>query len=148
MLNRTGITLLILMFFGQGCATNTPLQLADADSGKSQPEKSESGTLKPGKPGPATDSAMRVYRDPVTGEFTSPPPEALPPGVLPSEREVISIEPAPEMQETAVEGGGMKLDLQGRFRSYMSVTKDAEGNATVQCKEKLHAHPHDHKASE
>jgi len=147
MLNRTGPMFLLLLYFGQGCATNTS-QLADADSGMAQSEKPESGTVSKGESAPAAGSAMRVYRDPVTGEFSSPPPEALPPSVLPSDREATSTAPLPEMQETAVEGGGMKLDLQGRFRNYMSVTKDAEGNATVQCNDKLHAHPHEHKASE
>lgn len=81
-------------------------------------------------PAPARAAGMRVYRDPQTGEFTDPPL----PATAPVERALNrSHEGLVATPNTAVPNGGVKLDLQGRFRSYSIVTKDAEGNVSVRC---------------
>lgn len=81
-------------------------------------------------PAPERAAGMRVYKDPQTGKFIAPPTApALPP------REGL-VAPAPvDLQETVntVPGGGIKVDLQGRFRSHSIATKDAEGNVSIRC---------------
>ena len=75
---------------------------------------------------------MKIYRDPVTGEFVDPPAEApaqvsLPPdAALSTSSEGLVETPSP------VPGGGVIVDLQGRFRSPLMATQDAEGRVTIQ----------------
>jgi hypothetical protein len=75
---------------------------------------------------------MRIYRDPVTGELGDLPAEApaqvsLPPDdTLSTSSEGLVETPSP------VPGGGVMVDLQGRFRSPLIATQDAEGKITIQ----------------
>ena len=96
-----------------------------------------SATLVPehdGQPAGAIEGAsgMRIYRDPVTGEFGDPPVEApaqvsVPPDdALSTSSEGLVETPSP------VPGGGVMIDLQGRFRSPLIATQDAEGKITIQ----------------
>ncbi len=81
-------------------------------------------------PAPERAAGMRVYKDPQTGEFTTPPL----PATAPAERALNrSHEGLVATPNTAVPNGGVKLDLQGRFRSYSIATKDADGNISVRC---------------
>jgi hypothetical protein len=76
-------------------------------------------------------TGMRIYRDPVTGELGDPPTEApaqvsVPPDdALSTSSEGLVEIPSP------VPGGGVMLDLQGRFRSPLIATQDAEGKITI-----------------
>jgi hypothetical protein len=95
-----------------------------------------SATLVPDdeQPAGAVEGAagMRIYRDPVTGELRDPPAEApaqvsLPPyDALSTSSEGLVETPSP------VPGGGVMVDLQGRFRSPLIATQDAEGKITIQ----------------
>jgi hypothetical protein len=75
---------------------------------------------------------MRIYRDPVTGELVDPPAEApdqvsLPPDdALSTSSEGLMETPSP------VPGGGIMVDLQGRFRSPLVAKQDAEGKIKIQ----------------
>jgi hypothetical protein len=75
---------------------------------------------------------MRIYRDPVTGELGDPPAEApdqisLPPAdALSTSSEGLVETPSP------MPDGGVMVDLQGRFRSPLIATQDAEGKITIQ----------------
>ncbi len=73
--------------------------------------------------------AMLIYRDPVTGKFGTPPPEAQP--SLPSARRA----PASALRETAgtTSAGGVKVDLQGQFQSSMRVTIGPDGKRHAEC---------------
>jgi hypothetical protein len=77
-------------------------------------------------------SGMKIHRDPVTGELGAPPAEApdqvsLPPDdALSTSSEGLMETPSP------VPGGGSMVDLQGRFRSPLIATQDAEGKITIQ----------------
>lgn len=138
MLDRISLNLLCVALLCQGCAAGNPLLKS---SGVETPQKkiespSDQSTAK-GIPNTETDQAMKVYRDPVTGEFTAPPPEAKVPAVPLTIRESVSTAPTPTMKETAVEGGGVKLNLEGRFRSHVTATKDAEGKIVIHCNDKL-----------
>lgn len=81
-------------------------------------------------PAPARAAGMRVYKDPQTGEFTDPPPPTTAPVERPLNRSHEGLVATPN---TAVPNGGVKLDLQGRFRSHSIATKDADGNISVRC---------------
>lgn len=75
---------------------------------------------------PATPG-MRVYVDPETGQPTAPPPDA-------------AVEAAPLAQQRSGEGlveeplpgGGVKVDLQGRFRTPLVVKVAPDGSAHVE----------------
>jgi hypothetical protein len=143
MLDRTGLILLSAALFCQGCVTSgAPPQPSGTSLQQAQVVAPGSNTAMRGESAPAAGAASRVYRDPVTGEFTVPPPEVKVPTAPVTVREATSTAPTPTMKETAVEGGGTKLDLQGRFRSYVSATKDSEGKITVHCDDRPPAEQH------
>jgi hypothetical protein len=77
-------------------------------------------------------AGMKIYRDPVTGELGDPPAEeeaqvSLPPDdALSTSSEGLVETPSP------VPDGGVMVDLQGRFRSPLMATQDAEGKITIQ----------------
>jgi hypothetical protein len=101
-----------------------------------QARTSESPTANPGV-GTIHDTqsaaGMRVYRDPVTGELlSSPPAGTTEPGVpkdladqLSTSSEGLVARPAP--------GGGVMVDLQGRFQHTATVTTDADGQRVISC---------------
>ena len=75
---------------------------------------------------PAASSGMRVYVDPKTGEPTAPPPNAAvesAPAVQQRSGEGLVEEPAP--------GGGVMMDLKGRFKTPLAVTVGPDGRARV-----------------
>ena len=74
-----------------------------------------------------------VYVDPQTGAILrEPAPGTLRLQVTPQEQNALSSSHQGLVQEpAAVPGGGIKLDLQGRFQSPMVVTIDANGVAQV-----------------
>ncbi len=83
-------------------------------------------------PAPVRAAGMRVYKDPQTGEITGTPPATSPTTAM--ERPLSrSDEGLVAVPNTAVPGGGVKVDLQGRFRSHFIATKDDEGNVSVRC---------------
>jgi hypothetical protein len=76
---------------------------------------------------------MRIYRDPQTGE------RGVPPAGTPSARELESLGEAfstssQGLVETPspVPGGGVKVDLHGRFRSPLVATHRADGKCSIQ----------------
>ena len=71
-------------------------------------------------------AAMRVYRDPVTGEFTTPPP-SVQRGAGPAAPQPppIVLEPNPN--------GGVKAYLGEAYEHTMRVSKDASGKLTFDC---------------
>jgi hypothetical protein len=74
---------------------------------------------------------MRIYRDPVTGALGEPPAEAPAQGPLPPDEALsTSSEGLVETPSPAPDGGVM-VDLQGRFRSPLIATQDAEGKVTI-----------------
>jgi len=87
----------------------------------------------PSTAGPTGASGMKIYIDPQTGAILKEPP----PGS-------ISVPLTPEMQNalsssdqdlvevpSPVPGGGVKVDLQGRFQNPVFATTDADGKVKV-----------------
>lgn len=92
-------------------------------------------------PAPTTDvstdaigEGYRVYIDPATGTLTSTPNGTDPitldkdmQNALSNSAEGLRVEPSP------VEGGGMMIQLDGRFRSVSTAAVDEDGEAVVPC---------------
>jgi hypothetical protein len=106
-------------------------------TGAEATQAASSATLVPEHDGQAAGAVegaadMRIYRNPVTGELGGPPAEApdqvsLPPDdALSTSSEGLVETPSP------VPGGGSMVDLQGRFRSPLTATQDAEGKVMIQ----------------
>ena len=65
---------------------------------------------------PAVAQGLRVYRDPKTGRLGSPPPGVQPPGLSIAEQHMLNRSDQ-GLQSRALPGGGVAVDLQGRYRS-------------------------------
>lgn len=97
---------------------------------ESNPENIETEQTSP----PAGSSGMKVYKDPETGEFVDSPPEKLPAEIQRADEEAISTS-SEGLEQIEVDklGGGVMIDLKGRFRQQQTATKDADGNITIRC---------------
>jgi hypothetical protein len=88
-------------------------------------------------PAAADDSrggAMRMYRDPETGMLGAPPPsaagiEATPPS---AREQALSAEPLIE-EPAAAPAGGVKVNLQGRFRAAVTRHVGSSGPSLNEC---------------
>ena len=82
---------------------------------------------------PQGSPGLRVYVDPVTGEFSAPPPRAARPdeALAPQAAYSTSHEGLVETP-SPVPGGGVMVDLQGRFRNPMTAMLDADGRTKLQ----------------
>ncbi len=83
-------------------------------------------------------AAMRVYRDPVTGEFTGPPSDAGRSDALSAAAAARTGAPESAPSELVEEpgasaAGGVTMDLRGRFRSDETATVDANGSVQTHC---------------
>ena len=92
-------------------------------------------------PVPATVSAapgMTIHVDPQTGAIVKEPaPGTVPLTLTPQLRSALSTSHQGLVEEVSpVPGGGVKLDLQGRFQNPLMVTIDGEGQVRMQ-----HLHP-------
>ena len=79
--------------------------------------------------GPA---GLRVYVDPQTGRFMSPPPDAAPAEETLAESGVQSAE---GLVVTPGPMGGDVVDLQGRFQSTVTATLQPDGTVRLRCGE-------------
>jgi hypothetical protein len=126
-------TLLLLL----SCLATFSAVAADAEppppfSSQSAPGPAKDDGAAPTGTPPAKQGSQKIYRDPVTGEFTAPPPHVPTPAVTTPER--IVTPSAPHMQTpSAAPGGGVMMDVEGRFRSYTSATKDENGEIGIHC---------------
>ena len=77
-------------------------------------------------------AGLRVYKDPQTGDFTQPPVDAST-TTAPPERSFSRSHEGLTAVYSDVPGGGIRLDLQGRFRSHFIATKDADGKVSIHC---------------
>jgi hypothetical protein len=122
-----------LVTLASGCAVHSPEQgnpepyLARPEAVQAKPASAQ-GT-EPGEKAPG----IIVYIDPKSGEFTTPPSEALP-----AQRPQQSLEragqPAAEPHETLspVPGGGVAVRLGERFSTPLTATIDADGKLRLE----------------
>ena len=137
------LSMLLIAYLGVGnqpAAAEDPPRIDCAETARQTgSEPPQPGTITEARnPGQVADSAqgspgMRVYVDPATGEFGAPPswaarrPESLAPEAAYSTSDVGLVE-----TPSAVPGGGVMVDLQGRFRSPVIAAMDADGRVTMQ----------------
>jgi hypothetical protein len=81
--------------------------------------------------------AMKIYIDPKTKNFSDPPPaQQLPTesqkAFEPSQASALELRPASSPRP----GGGVMIDLKGRFRSPLTATRKADGKLAIE-----HPHP-------
>ena len=81
---------------------------------------------------------LKTYRDPVTGERRSPP-RAIPLEVLDArQRTALSRSHLGLVEQAGVSpAGGVHVELQGRFRSAVVVTKQPDGSFATRCLDQL-----------
>jgi hypothetical protein len=126
------ITMLSAALFAgdEGTAPSTPTEPPAPTVTAPAPSPAESPRVEP--VAPAGTAGMTVYKDPDTGRLMPVPPAEL--------RELLSedVEQATSMSleglsQTAAPGGGVMINLQGRFQSVMQVTVGADGKVTGHC---------------
>jgi hypothetical protein len=81
---------------------------------------------------PAT-AGMRVYIDPVTGEFLQEPPQPLVTEAVKDIHDPFSTSTEGLKEVPAPVGGGVMVDLKGRFQQIVSATIDDSGKVKAVC---------------
>lgn len=104
----------------------TPAPVADTVAAKAT--ESANGTA----PQPPAVAGMTVYKDPVSGRLMPLPAHELRRLLSPDLQHATSMSQV-GLTEEALPGGGVTLDLQGRFRSFTWATIGADGKVTVHC---------------
>ncbi len=114
-------------------ATAVPTAIADEGPSKSNAAATAQATID-GRADSASGSTgspgLKVYIDPATGEFATPPPGVFDETVGPQTRSAV---PREELREVPAPGGGMMVDLKGHFRSYSVATQNPEGKIETNC---------------
>lgn len=107
----------------------------DPGTGVSMPAPTGSDSIS--SSAPSGTSGMRIHIDPQTGQLTREAPAAVPPQLSPREENAFSTSHQGLVETLSpVPGGGVIVDLQGRFQSPLSATVDPTGKVTIQ-----HLHP-------
>jgi hypothetical protein len=81
---------------------------------------------------PVATQGLRAYRDPQTGRFGPPPPGVQPPELSAAEVHMLNRSDR-GLQSRTLPGGGVAVDLQGRYRNMAVATVGADGKAAVNC---------------
>jgi hypothetical protein len=81
---------------------------------------------------PASAQGLRVYRDPKTGRLGPPPTGVQPPGLSVAEQQMLNRSDA-GLQPRTLPGGGVAVDLQGRYQSMAVATVGVDGQTAVNC---------------
>lgn len=122
-----------LVTLASGCAVHNPEQ-GNPEPSLARPEALQVNPVgaqgtEPGEKAPG----IIVYIDPKSGEFTTPPPEAMS-AQTPQQSLETGKEPASELHEilSPVPGGGVAVRLGERFSTPLSATIDADGKLRVE----------------
>lgn len=93
-------------------------------------------------------AGLRVFLNPKSGEFAAPPAGTSTTAPVDTsfnqlrERSYSRSHQGLLAVPNATPGGGVRLDLQGRFRSNYMATKDANGKLSVYCTPENDSHKH------
>jgi hypothetical protein len=108
---------------------------ARADCGEAH-APAEAG-LTPAGAAAAAGGGLRIQIDPQTGRFTEPPPGTVPPAGPPAAEAARSTSGVGLVEvPSPTPGGGVKVDLQGRFQSPLVGTVGPDGKVRIE-----HLHP-------
>jgi len=90
------------------------------------------GTSEAAAQAPVAAQGLRVYRDPQTGRLGPPPHGVEPPVLTAAERRMLSRSDQ-GLRPRTLPGGGVAVDLRGRYRNMAVATVGADGQAAVNC---------------
>jgi hypothetical protein len=132
--------LLTTLIGAAGCfSMAVPPALSEEGPPVSSPQSGSAPSVPEPPPGKATaapevGSGMTIYIDPQTGEIRpDPAPGTVPLQLTPEQRNAFSTSHEGLVEVPSTEpGGGVKLDLQGRFQSPLVGTIDADGKVRTQ----------------
>jgi hypothetical protein len=79
------------------------------------------------------EAGMKAYIDPVTGEFLQEPPQPLVTEAVKDINDPLSTSSEGLKQVPAPVGGGVMVDLKGRFQQTITATVDDSGKVTAIC---------------
>lgn len=114
-------------FSGEGRPVSCRQMPAGSDTSGPQPPGENPATV------PGSTSGMTIYIDPKTGAFLKEPaPGYVPLKISPQLQKALSTSHEGLVESpSSVPGGGVKLDLQGRFQSPLFVTIDCDGKVKM-----------------
>ena len=126
-MKRLALIMIMLAFCTQ-CTEGVPPSIADGDkqidTSSTFVQKSNKMNLAP----QGESEAQKAYIDSETGQFVSPPKHDVPVSNNPIEASAfISTVEKLEEKSSLVPGGGMMIDLKGRFQSPISATIEGKG---------------------
>ncbi len=90
-----------------------------------------------------TSAGRKVHIDPATGKIVEPPlrvPGQLPPPLPPVDGRHSTSTEGLKMTPVTTRAGGVKVNLQGRFRHNVEVVTGADGKPASRCRADEHAH--------
>ena len=124
-MKRFALFMLVLVFCVHCTKGRSPSTIDDAGQTKSSATIAQQQTR--------TGTAQRATIDPETGEFVSPPEQETPAASESIQPSAFSIS-AETMEEapSPVPGGGVMIDLKGRFQSPVSASIQGNGETTIE----------------
>lgn len=122
----TRIDVLIMVSAGMLCASCASTGVSPVSSPSDTSPASAAPTA-------GAHAGVRVYKDPLTGEFAQSSSADTATAASVARSFSRSHAGLVEVLNTEVQGGGVKMDLQGRFRSHFLATKDADGKLSIHC---------------
>ena len=124
-MKRFAFFMLVLTFCTHCTNGRTPSTIEDAGQPQTNATASQQHTR--------TGTAQRAYIDPETGEFVSPPKQETPASSESIQPSAFSIShETMEEESSPVPGGGVMIDLKGRFQSPVSATVEGNGKTTIE----------------
>jgi hypothetical protein len=81
---------------------------------------------------PATEAAMKIHADPVTGQVVSPKSNPDAAGSVSATATTESAQPL-RVEKVTTKAGGKKVNLQGRFMMEMAATAGPDGKVAQSC---------------
>ena len=124
-MKRIALFMLVLAFCTHCTNGRTPSTIEDVGQTKTSATASQQQSR--------TGSSQRAYIDPETGEFVSPPEHETPAASQSIQPSAFSIHAETMEEESSpVPGGGVMIDLKGRFKSPVRATIEASGKTTIE----------------
>ena len=124
-MKRFALFMLLLTFCTHCTKGRTPSTIDDVGQTKASTAAAQQQTR--------TDLAQRATIDPETGEFVNPPEQETPAASESIQPSALSISAETMEEESSpVPGGGVMIDLKGRFQSPVSATVEGNGETTIE----------------
>ena len=136
MTKRRSMKAYFMLIAGIMLATGAFMHAVPLRAGETMGETATAGsqTVLPEPPGgmPVAAQGMRVYRDPATGQLGPPPPGVQLPGLSATELRMLNRSDQ-GLKPRSLPGGGVAIDLQGRYQNMSMATLGEDGVAAMNC---------------